>query len=160
MSRPTSAKFQELLDASFAVGTLTTIATGGALLGLGLRDGEAGRAFRLAGRGLLETIGVPSQTAPLTSVALGYLHHLIIATGWGVLLALIVLPQRGVWRVAGAIIAAAAYFAVSLTVLPALLRVGYGVTGTLAGAVPVGVAVALSLCGGAWVSAEAESGDD
>ena len=49
------------------------------------RGGEAGRVFRLAGRGLLERLGVASSAAPLTSVALGYLHHLIIATGWGVL---------------------------------------------------------------------------
>ena len=110
-----SSRLQDLIDAAFAVGTLTTIATGGALLGLGMRDGEAGRAFRLAGRGLLESIGVPSLTAPLTSVALGYLHHLIVATAWGVLLAMVVLPQRGLWRVVVAIIAAAVYTMVAVS---------------------------------------------
>ena len=161
MAAPRSSlRLQDLVDAAFAVGTLTTIATGGALLGLGVRDGEAGRAFRLAGRGLLESIGVPSLTAPLTSVALGYLHHLLIATAWGVLLALVVLPQRGLWRVAGAVVAAAVYGLVSVTVLPALLRIGYGVTGTIPGAVPVGVAMALSLVGGAWVAADASTDDD
>lgn len=147
-----SPRFQELLDAAFAVGTLSTIASGGALLGLGWRDGEAGRVFRLAGRGLLERMGVPSVTAPLTSVALGYLHHLVIATTWGVLLALLVLPQRGIWRVVAALIAAGVYFVLSITVLPPLLRVGYGVTGTIPGAVPVGVAMAVALIGGAWVA--------
>ncbi len=40
------------LRVKLAAGTLTAIATGGALLGLGWREGEAGRVFRLAGRGL------------------------------------------------------------------------------------------------------------
>jgi hypothetical protein len=145
-------RFSELLDAAFAVGTLATIATGGALLGLGWRDGEAGRVFRLAGRGLLERMGVPSMTAPLTSVALGYLHHLVIATLWGVLLGLLVLPLRGFWRVLAALGLAALYLLGSVAVLPAVLRVGYGVTGTLAAAVPVGVALAAALLGGIWVA--------
>ena len=154
-----SARFAELLDAAFGVATLTTIATGGALLGLGLRDGEAGRPFRLAGRGLLESIGVPSLSAPLTAVALGYLHHLLVATGWGVLLALLVLPHRGVWRLVAALIAAATYLLASVTVLPALLRIGYGVTGTIPGAVSVGLALMLSLIGGAWVASSGGPSD-
>jgi hypothetical protein len=149
-----SPRFQDLLDAAFAVGTLSTIATGGALLGLGWRDGETGRVFRLAGRGLLERLGVPSVTAPLTSVALGYLHHLLVATVWGVLLALVVLPQRGIWRLVSAVVAAAVYVLLSLTLLPAVLRVGYGVTGTLPTAVPVGMAIAIALVGGAWVASD------
>jgi hypothetical protein len=154
-----SPRFQDLLDAAFAVGTLATIATGGALLGLGWRDGESGRVFRLAGRGFLESIGVPSITAPLTSVALGYLHHLIIATVWGVVLSLLVLPQRGIWRVVTAIVVTGVYLLLSLQLLPALLRIGYGVTGTIPGAVPVGVAMASALIGGAWVAAS-EVDDD
>ncbi|MFO0094629.1 MAG: hypothetical protein ACK54K_10020, partial [Gemmatimonadaceae bacterium] len=66
------SRFERVLDAALATGTLTTIATGGALLGLGWREGEAGRVFRLAGRGLLERFGVVSAAAPLSSVALGY----------------------------------------------------------------------------------------
>ena len=97
-STATSSRFERLLDAAFATGTLSAIATGGALLGLGWRDGEVGRVFRLAGRGLLERLGVTSSAAPLTSVALGYLHHLVIATSWGVALALLVLPLRGIVR--------------------------------------------------------------
>ncbi len=145
-------RFTQLLDAALAAGTLTAIATGGALLGLGWREGEAGRVFRLAGRGLLERLGVASSAAPLTSVALGYLHHLIIATGWGVLLALLVLPLRGVTRVAAAVLAAAGYAALALWVLPSTLRIGYAVTGTLTGVVAIGAAVAVALLGGVWVA--------
>ncbi len=145
-------RFTQLLDAALAAGTLTAIATGGALLGLGWREGEAGRVFRLAGRGLLERLGVASSAAPLTSVALGYLHHLIIATGWGVLLALLVLPLRGVTRVAAAVLVAAGYAALALWVLPSTLRIGYAVTGTLTGVVAIGAAVAVALLGGIWVA--------
>lgn len=145
-------RFTQLLDAALAAGTLTAIATGGALLGLGWREGEAGRVFRLAGRGLLERLGVASSAAPLTSVALGYLHHLIIATGWGLLLALLVLPLRGVTRVAAAVLAAAGYAALALWVLPSTLRIGYAVTGTPTGVVAIGAAVAVALLSGVWVA--------
>ncbi len=148
-----SGRFDRLLDAAFATGTLATIATGGALLGFGWREGEAGRAFRLAGRGLLERFGVVSSAAPLTSVALGYLHHLAVATAWGVLLALVVLPLRGVARVLVALAIAAAYAVVAGTWLPAPLRIGYAVTSTIPGAVPIGAALVLALLGGIWLHA-------
>jgi len=145
-------RFTQLIDAALAAGTLTAIATGGALLGLGWREGEAGRVFRLAGRGLLERVGVASSAAPLTSVALGYLHHLIIATGWGVLLALLVLPLRGVPRITAALLAAAGYASLALWVLPSTLRIGYAVTGTPSGVVAIGAAVAVALLGAVWVA--------
>ena len=142
-----------MLDAAFATGTLATIATGGALLGLGWREGEAGRVFRLAGRGLLERFGVVSSAAPLTSVALGYLHHLAVATAWGILLALVVLPLRGLVRVAAALTVAVGYAVLAGTWLPAPLRIGYAVTSTIPGAVPIGAALALALLGGIWMHA-------
>jgi hypothetical protein len=145
-------RFAQLIDAALAAGTLTAIATGGALLGLGWREGEAGRVFRLAGRGLLERVGVASSAAPLTSVALGYLHHLIIATGWGMLLALLVLPLRGVPRITAALLAAAGYASLALWVLPSTLRIGYAVTGTPSGVVAIGAAVAVALLGAVWVA--------
>lgn len=145
-------RFTKLIDAALAAGTLTALATGGALLGLGWREGEAGRVFRLAGRGLLERVGVASSAAPLTSVALGYLHHLIIATGWGVLLALVVLPFRGVTRITAAVLAAAGYAMLALWVLPSTLRIGYAVTGTPSSVVAIGAAVAVALLGAVWVA--------
>lgn len=142
-----------LLDAAFATGTLATIATGGVLLGFGWREGEAGRVFRLAGRGLLERLGVVSSAAPLTSVALGYLHHLAVATAWGILLALLALPFRGVIRVLVAFTAAVGYTVLAGAWLPAPLRIGYAVTSSIAGAVPIGAALALALLGGIWLQA-------
>lgn len=146
-----SGRFDRVLDAALATGTLSTIATGGALLGLGWREGEAGRVFRLAGRGLLERLGVMSAAAPLTSVALGYLHHLAIATSWGILLALLVLPFRGIVRIAFALAAAVIYVTLAGNVLPAPLRIGYAVTSSVPSAVPIGAALAFALLGGIWL---------
>ena len=140
-----------LLDAAAATGTLTAIATGGALLGLGWRDGEVGRAFRLAGRGLLERFGFGSAAAPLTSVTLGYLEHLVVASVWGVVLALCVLPFRGAARLLLIVAVSAGYAMVSLA-LPAPLRIGAGVTGTLPGAVTIAATLAVALLGGGWVA--------
>lgn len=138
------------LDDALAVGTLTTIATGGALLGLGWREGEVGRLFRLAGRGLLERLTIASGAAPLTSVAVGYLHHLVIATLWGVLLGLVVLSWRGVlrWLLVPAV--AIGYFVLSVWWLPPIARIGYGVTGSIPYAVPIALALAVALIGGLW----------
>jgi hypothetical protein len=102
---------------------------------------------------LLERFGFVSSAAPLTSVALGYLHHLAVATAWGILLALIVLPFRGLVRVAAALAVAVGYAVLAGTWLPAPLRIGYAVTSTIPGAVPIGAALALALLGGIWLHA-------
>lgn len=140
-------------DEALATGSLATIATGGALIGLGMRDGETSRVFRLAGRGLLERLGVASNMAPLTSVGVGYLHHLLVATLWGTVLALVILPLKGATRVVGALVAAALYAWISIGLVPAGLRIGYAVTSNAASAVPIGVALAVALLGGVWLSA-------
>ncbi|MCC6242767.1 MAG: hypothetical protein IT353_07985 [Gemmatimonadaceae bacterium] len=140
-------------DRAVRTGSLATIATGGALIGLGMRQGEASRVFRLAGRGILERTGVASTTAPLTSVAVGYIHHLAVATLWGVVLSAVVLPLRGVTRVVMAVILVALYTWVSVEYVPAGLRIGYTVTANLPSAVPIGVSLVVALLGGIWLAA-------
>jgi hypothetical protein len=152
-STHSTGRFDRLFDAALATGTLTTIATGGALLGLGWREGEPGRAFRLAGRGLLERLGVASQSVPLASVALGYVHHLVVATAWGLLIALLILPLRGALRVVAALAAAGGYLLMAVTVLPTPVRIGYAVTSGMGGVVSIGAALALALLGGVWLAA-------
>jgi hypothetical protein len=148
-----------LLDSAMATGALTTIATGGALIGLGLRDGEASRVFRLVGRSLLERLGVASADAPLTSVALGYLHHLASATIWGALFGVIVLrPRSGAMRVVLAVVCAAAYGVLALQVVPPLFRIGYSVTSNAAAVVPIGAALAMALLGDIWIDAAESRG--
>jgi|SRR6476661_1082337 len=141
------------LDSALATGALATIATGGALIGLGLREGESSRVFRLVGRTLLERIGVPSAAAPLTSVAVGYLHHLVIATAWGLVLGLLVLALRGPMRLFAAVVAAAAYGFVALWFMPPMIRIGFSVTSNVPSVVPIVVALLLALLGGVWLAA-------
>ena len=153
LSLAPSGRLERLLDAAFATGTLAAIATGGALLGLGWREGEAGRVFRLAGRGLLERFGVVSVAAPLTSVAIGYLHHLLVATLWGFVLSLPLLPLRGVIRWLAAGVAAVGYVVFAGKVLPPTLKIGYAVTSSIPSGVSIGAALALALLGGIWLDA-------
>lgn len=144
---------RSLFDRAMTTGSLTTIATGGALIGLGMREGETSRVFRLAGRGLLERVGIVSNSAPLTSVGIGYLHHLLVATLWGVGLSLLVLPLKGVTRITAAVLASAFYVWISLDFVPAGLRIGYSVTSNVTSAVSVGVSLVVALLGGVWLAA-------
>jgi hypothetical protein len=148
-----AAPARSLWDRAVTSGSLATIATGGALIGLGMRQGESSRVFRLAGRSLLERVGVATSAAPLTSVAVGYLHHLAVATIWGIGLSLVVLPLRGMTRIAAAILAAAVYAWISVDLVPAALRIGYSVTSNTPSAVPIGISLAVALLGGVWLAA-------
>ncbi len=141
------------LDSALATGALATIATGGALIGLGLREGESSRVFRLVGRTLLERIGVPSAAAPLTSVAVGYLHHLVIASAWGLVLGLLVLALRGPMRLFAAVLAAVAYGLIALWIMPPMIRIGFSVTSNVPSVVPIVVALMMALLGGVWLAA-------
>ena len=147
------ARATRLLDSALATGALVTIATGGALIGLGIREGEASRVFRLVGRTVLERIGVASAGAPLTSVALGYLHHLVVATLWGVLIGLLVLPLRGRVRVVAALLAAVAYGIFATRWIPPALRIGFSVTSNMPAVVPIAVALMAALLGAVWLAA-------
>lgn len=155
MSEPVAerAPARSLWDRAVTAGSLATISTGGALIGLGMRQGESSRVFRLAGRSLLERVGIATSAAPLTSVAVGYLHHLAIATLWGIGLSLVVLPLRGMTRIAAAILAAAVYAWISVDFVPAVLRIGYSVTSNTPSAVPIGISLAVALLGGVWLAA-------
>ena len=150
---------RSLIDDALTAGSLTTIATGGALVGLGRRAGETSWVFRLAGRGLLEQFGVTATAAPLTSVGVGYLHHIIVASAWGFVLALLILPQRGAARVVVALLAALLYSVVSARFVPAGLRIGYSVTGNTASAVAIGVSLGVALLGAIWLSSTEPEGE-
>jgi hypothetical protein len=153
-----SSRARDRFTAAMTTGSLATIATGGALIGLGLREDDVGRVFRLAGRGVLGRLGVASQAVPLTAVAVGYLHHLAVASLWGFCLAFVVLPLRGVTRIGGAVIMAAIYTWLSMGIIPAALRIGYSVTSSIPSAVSIGVSLAVALLGGIWLSARSTEG--
>ena len=150
---PVDSRARILWDRAVATGSLAAIATGGALIGLGLRDGDSSRIFRLAGRGVLERIGIASAAVPLTSVGIGYLHHILVATVWGVALSLLILPLRGVTRLIAAVIVAAIYAWLSVVLVPSALRIGYSVTSNVGSAVPIGVSLVVALLSGVWLAA-------
>lgn len=152
--RSRTIRSRTLADSALGTGALTAIATGGALIGLGLREGEASRVFRLVGRALLERFGVASANAPLTSVALGYIHHLAAATLWGGMLGVVVLwPRTNRMRVFTAFVCAGLYAALTLGVVPPILRIGYSVTSNVPAVVPISVALMLALLGDIWIDA-------
>jgi len=147
-----------LIDSALGTGALTTIATGGALIGLGVRDGEPSRVFRLVGRAIFERVGVVSVDAPLSSVALGYVHHLAAATLWGGVLGVIVLwPRTNRSRVLTAVVCAVAYGALTLGIVPPILRIGFSVTSNVSAVVPISVALVLALLGDIWINAAENS---
>lgn len=156
---PEISPARTLVDRALSAGALSTIATGGALIGLGLRDGEVSRVFRLVGRGLLDHVGVAGTPAPLTSVALGYVHHLLISALWGTLCGAVSLRPRGGGRRAfAALCCAALYAALAMTVLPPLARIGHSVTSGAVGVVPISVALLFALWGTVWLeSAETQA---
>ena len=157
-SRSGTLRSRTLMDSALGTGALTTIATGGALIGLGLREGEASRVFRLVGRALLERFGVASVDAPLTSVALGYIHHLAAATLWGGMLGIVVLwPRTNRMRVVTAFVCTALYAALTLGVVPPILKIGYSVTSNVPAVVPISVALVLALLGDIWIDASDET---
>jgi hypothetical protein len=148
----TSRRSGPSLDALLVAGALVTIATGGTLIGIGLREGDASRAFRLAGRGLLERFGVAATSAPLTSVAFGFLHHLVVATLWGMVASVVLRRGRGTAAAAASVIAVTvAYAALAVTVLPPFVRIGYAVTSDVASVVPMAAAMLVALSGALWV---------
>jgi hypothetical protein len=101
---------------------------------------------------LLERIGILSAAAPLSSVAVGYAHHLIVAFGWGVVLGTVVLlPKSGSARALAALVASATYAALVLLFVPPILRIGYAVTSNASTVVPVAGAMFLALVGAVWL---------
>jgi hypothetical protein len=138
-------------ERALAAASLTTIATGGALIGLGLRENDLSRVFRVAGRGVLERLGVV-MPGLLSSVAVGYLHHLIVASVWGLLLGLVIVPWRSVARFGVAIAATVAYCVLSVTIVPAALRIGSSVTSDIIGVFSIAVPLLLALLGAAWLA--------
>jgi hypothetical protein len=133
-------------------GLLTVVATAGALVAYGRRDGDPTKAFRQAGRMLLESPSVSDGLMPVVAVAAGVLHHAVIAAFWGMLLMLVVRAFRG-WRfAAAALLFAAAFGALNLWLLPPILRVGYAVVTSVGRVIPLVLAVTVALLVTPWAS--------
>ena len=133
-------------------GLLMIMATSGALLAFGWRDGEPAKAFRNAGRMLLESSEFPGSAQPAVATAVGVAHHLVIALLWGMVLLLIVRSFRGWVRVLMTIVISAAFAVLNLLVIPPAFGVGYAVVTSLGRALPLALAIAVALLVTPWAS--------
>ena len=132
---------------------LVTITTAGALVGLGIRRADdTSLVFQIVGHNLLNTIGRADVATPLQASLVGYVHHLTIATLWGLALAPLVLRTRGALRALVCLLIVPLYTALAVYVLPAFFRIGHVVTSNVADVFPTAAALAVALLGGAWVS--------
>ena len=126
------------------------ITTAGVLVGLGLRGGEAMLVFRLAGSNLLGASGVAFNA--FGALLAGTLHHLLLATAWGMLLSLLILRLQDVSRLVACVLLVPLYLYIVPRVIPPLLRIGHAVTSRDADLFPIAAAIAVALLGGAWVA--------
>ncbi len=133
-------------------GMLVLMATTGALLAFGWHDGEPTKAFRNAGRMLLESREFPGSALPITSTAVGFVHHLLVALIWGALLILVVRLFRGWTRVGVAIAVSLLFAALNLLVIPPIFGLGYSVVTSVGRALPLALAIAAALLVTPWAS--------
>lgn len=133
-------------------GLLVIMATSGALLAFGWRDGEPAKAFRNAGRMLLVSSDFPGSAHPVLATVVGFAHHLLVALLWGMLLLVIVRGFRGWPGVLMTVVISAAFALLNLLVIPPALGVGYAVVTSLGRALPLALAIALALLVTPWAS--------
>jgi hypothetical protein len=133
-------------------GLLVMSATTAVLLVFGWRDGEPAKAFRNAGRMLLESGNTPGTALPLAATIVGLVHHVVVAVLWGALLLLIVRLFRGWARVVMSLAVATGFAMLNLLVIPPVLGVGYAVVTSLGRAVPLALSIALALLVTPWAS--------
>lgn len=128
------------------------MATTGALLAFGWRDGDLARPFRQAGRVLLSRVSMPGATLPLTATLIGALHHLLLALLWGALLGIAVRSFRGAGFVLASLAFAVTFSLLNLWLVPPMFGVGVTTVTSLARAVPFALAVTVALLVTPWAS--------
>lgn len=131
---------------------LVATATAGVLTALGGREGDALLAFRGSGRLLLAMLQMDTSWLTLSAVALGALHHILLASLWGAALGAAVRPLRGGVMVAGATFASLLFALANLWMFPPVLRVGYAVITTTGQALPLALATVVALLLTPWAS--------
>lgn len=151
MRTPSPFRDKHAFRALLASGALVTITTAGALVGLGLQTGEALRVFRHAGINVLAALGFVTA-GPLAAVTAGLLHHLVVASGWGVLLSIVALTLQGLSRLVACVLLVPLYLYIVPRVIPPVFRIGHAVTSRDADLFPIAAALAVALLGGAWVA--------
>jgi hypothetical protein len=123
-----SAVLTQRIARGLRAGAVAAAATGGALIGLGVRDRTPGRALALVGQRLR---GVPDFVTPDAgfglAALLGAAHHTVVIMAWGAVFALLAGHLRGVRLLLVAALFAAAVWLLNAYALPAPLRFADGV---------------------------------
>jgi len=133
-------------------GLLVLVATTGALLAFGWRDGEPAKAFRNTGRMLLESREFPGAAIPAVVTSVGFAHHLVATLLWGMLLVLLVRGFRGWSLVAASLVVSVAFGLLNLWLIPPAFGVGYSVVTSLARVIPLALAISVALLVTPWAS--------
>ncbi len=103
-----------------SIGVIGAAATAGALVGLGLRHDAAALPFDLAGRALLASLRLATQSEPF-AVTLGAVAHLVWMALWGVCFSAFATSLRGLALPAGALLFVLFLGALAGTVVPGAL---------------------------------------
>ena len=119
-----TAVASERTRAGVTAGVVAAAATGGALVALAWRAGDAWRPFVEIGRATLGSLAL-GGTAPVTAALLGVGLHVAVSILWGLLLAGVAPRSRGPGVLAASALVAVAASLVHSTVLPAF-RLGFG----------------------------------
>lgn len=128
------------------------MASAGALFAFGRQDGDATKAFRNAGRMLLESRDTGATALPIVATTVGMLHHIVIALVWGMLLSLIVRRFQG-WRFAlAALVTAVVFVLLNFWVVPPAVGIGYAVVTSVGRTIPLALAIAVALLVTPWAS--------
>ncbi len=133
-------------------GLLVLVATTGALLAFGWREGEPAKAFRNTGRMLLSSREFAAAEIPAVVTSIGFAHHLVATLVYGMLLVLLVRPFRGWSLVAAALVVSVAFGLLNLLLIPPAFGVGYSVVTSLARVIPLALAIAVALLVTPWAS--------
>ena len=129
---------------------LVSIATAGALIGLGLRSGDALRAFRNAGTDLLANFGLTANI--IGQVFIGVVHHVVLSGAWGLLFAALIMRLQTASRIVACVLLVPLYVYIIPRVISPSLRIGYAVTNRDTDLFSIAVALSVALLGGAWVA--------
>lgn len=104
----------------------------------------------MAGGNVLASLGLAASVPG--QLAIGALHHVALASAWGLLLAALALPLRTITRVVACVLLVPLYVYVIPRLAPSWIRIGDAVTNRDTDLFSIAVALSMALLGGAWVA--------
>ena len=127
---------------------VAAMATAGALVGFGLRDGTVGRSFVVAGGAILSRLGIPVLPHQVAAVTIGVMLHFAWIVALGVCFALVARTLRGAMLVLAALAFTGIVYVLADRVVPAVVHATLTALFSTARVVFVHVILALGLAAG------------